>query len=369
MINFIQLDPNGLCNAGCWFCPVSTLRNPKNQINQMDINLFDKIISEIVNLKGDLINPNLHFIYCSHYNEVLLYKHFESMLKILNKNKLSICILTNGVPLTPKKIDLINKHQPAVSMIAINAPVYEKRLFEKRTGMKEVMFDKLIRNIDYASNNLYNPNLLLLHINGINEHSNIIKLKNFPDLEKNEMQNQVAIAQKLFPSIKIYEQWNLIDRAGLLKDVMLNKSVCMCVCVCVSVSLDPHPHTWYHTHGITPQTNSHHTLSRLRVKMEARSMSSTDHTTPHHTLSRLTVKMEARSASSTAQLSLTMAFVACVCACVRVCMKCMCTCACAFSYSVIDTHALTHTHTHTHTHTWVHTCQHTHTHTHLVGIK
>lgn len=223
MINFIQLDPNGLCNAGCWFCPVSTLRNPKNQINQMDINLFDKIISEIVNLKGDLINPNLHFIYCSHYNEVLLYKHFESMLKILNKNKLSICILTNGVPLTPKKIDLINKHQPAVSMIAINAPVYEKRLFEKRTGMKEVMFDKLIRNIDYASNNLYNPNLLLLHINGINEHSNIIKLKNFPDLEKNEMQNQVAIAQKLFPSIKIYEQWNLIDRAGLLKDVMLNK--------------------------------------------------------------------------------------------------------------------------------------------------
>lgn len=222
MINFIQLDPNGLCNAGCWFCPVSTLRNPKNQINQMDINLFDKIISEIVNLKGDLINPNLHFIYCSHYNEVLLYKHFESMLKILNKNKLTICILTNGVPLTPKKIDLINKHQPAVSMIAINAPVYEKRLFEKRTGMKEVMFDKLIRNIDYASNNLYNPNLLLLHINGINEHSNIIKLKNFPDLEKNEMQNQVAIAQKLFPSIKIYEQWNLIDRAGLLKDVMLN---------------------------------------------------------------------------------------------------------------------------------------------------
>jgi|TARA_R100001460_G_scaffold99860_1_gene143257 radical SAM protein with 4Fe4S-binding SPASM domain len=222
MINFIQLDPNGLCNAGCWFCPVSTLGNPKNQINQMDINLLDKIISEIVNLKGDLINPNLHFIYGSHFNEVLLYRHFESMLEILNKNKLTIGILTNGVPLTPQKIDLINKHQPAVSMIAINAPVYEKRLFEKRTGMKEVMFDKLIRNIDYALNNLYNPDLLLLHINGINEHSNIIKLKNFPDLEKNEMQNQVNIAKKLFPSIKIYEQWNLIDRAGLLKDVMLN---------------------------------------------------------------------------------------------------------------------------------------------------
>jgi len=223
MINFIQLDPNGLCNAGCWFCPVSSIGNPKDQIAQMEVELFEKIISEITFLKGDLINPNLNFIYASHFNEVLLYKHFESMLKVLNKYNLSLCLLTNGVPLTPKKIDLINKYKPAVSMIAVNAPVYEKRLFEKRTGMKEVMFDKLITNINYAKDNLYNPEILLLQINGINEKSNIEKLKNFPDLEIAEMERQVAIAKALFPSIKITEQWNLIDRAGLLKDVMVNK--------------------------------------------------------------------------------------------------------------------------------------------------
>ena len=65
--------------------------------------------------------------------------------------------------------------------------------------------------------------VLLLQINGINEKSNIEKLKNFPDLEIAEMERQVAIAKALFPSIKITEQWNLIDRAGLLKDVMVNK--------------------------------------------------------------------------------------------------------------------------------------------------
>jgi radical SAM protein with 4Fe4S-binding SPASM domain len=223
MINFIGLDPNGLCNAGCWFCPISSEGNPKDQVNQMSIQLFEKIIKNIIELKGTLVNPNLHFIYGSHFNEVLLYKHFESMLSILNKYNLSLCLLTNGVPLTPKKIDLINKYKPAVSMIAVNAPVYEKRLFEKRTGMKEVMFDKLISNIGYAKDNLYNPEVLLLQINGINEKSNIEKLKNFPDLEIAEMERQVAIAKALFPSIKITEQWNLIDRAGLLKDVMVNK--------------------------------------------------------------------------------------------------------------------------------------------------
>ena len=158
---------------------------------------------------------------CSDCEVMSIVKSFDTCMKISSQ---PAEILTSF----DTRMKISSGSRPSVKLMALTCflewpPVYEKRLFEKRTGMKEVMFDKLIKNIDYASNNLYNPNLLLLHINGINEHSNIIKLKNFPDLEKNEMQNQVAIAQKLFPSIKIYEQWNLVDRAGLLKDVMLNK--------------------------------------------------------------------------------------------------------------------------------------------------
>lgn len=222
MINFIQLDPNGLCNAGCWFCPVSTLGNPIHQQQQMPIELYEKAISQIVDLKGDLVNENLHFIYGSHFNEILLYRHFEQMLQVLQKYKLTICLLTNGVPLTPAKIDLMNKYPGVVSMIAINAPIFQKDLFEERTGMKENLFDKLISNIQYAYDNLYNKDILLIQINGINEHSNIKRLKNFPNLIVNEMEKQVSLCRSIFPNIRITEQWNLIDRAGLLTDVMEN---------------------------------------------------------------------------------------------------------------------------------------------------
>ena len=223
MINFIQIDTNGLCNAGCWFCPVSLIGNPKEHISQMSPELYEDIIRQISELKGDLVNPGLYFVYASHYNEVLLYRYFEQMLQALQKYNLTLCVLTNGVPLTPNKIDLINKYPGVVSQIAINAPVYEKRLFSKRTGMKESLFDTLISNIKYAEQNLLNPNVLVLQINGINERSNIIKKKNFPELELDEFKHQVNIARLLFPKIKINEQWNLIDRAGLMDDVMESK--------------------------------------------------------------------------------------------------------------------------------------------------
>lgn len=222
MINFIQIDPNGLCNAGCWFCPVSIHGNPSEHRSQMPPELYESIIKQIVELKGELVNPRLHFVYASHYNEVLLYRHFEEMLQILQKYNLTLCLLTNGVPLTPNKIDLINKYPGVVSQIAINAPVYQRELFEKRTGMREKLFETLINNIYYAQNNLTNKNILLLQINGIDNRSNVIKLKNFPELQPNELETQTRIAKQLFPGISVTTQWNLIDRAGLLQDVMEN---------------------------------------------------------------------------------------------------------------------------------------------------
>ena len=86
MINFIQIDPNGLCNAGCWFCPVSIHGNPSEHKNQMPPELYESIIKQIVDLKGELVSPRLHFVYASHYNEVLLYRYFEQMLQTLQKH-------------------------------------------------------------------------------------------------------------------------------------------------------------------------------------------------------------------------------------------------------------------------------------------
>lgn len=222
MIDFIQLDPNGLCNAGCWFCPVSTLGNPKEFVNQMDVDLLYKIIKNIDFEKGHLVRKDLDFIFPAHYNEVLLYKNFEDFLRILDEFGLTVCILTNGVPLTPAKVDLINKYPKVVSQITINAPIFEKQLFEERTGMREDLFDKLISNIQYAEENFENNQILLIQINGIGEHSNLVPKKNFPNLKENELEIQYEMAKKLFPNLRIHTQTNLTDRVGLMPDVMEN---------------------------------------------------------------------------------------------------------------------------------------------------
>ena len=44
MIKVVQLDPNGLCNAKCWFCPVAYGGNPKIGQKNMDFDALKNII-------------------------------------------------------------------------------------------------------------------------------------------------------------------------------------------------------------------------------------------------------------------------------------------------------------------------------------
>jgi pyruvate formate-lyase activating enzyme-like uncharacterized protein len=48
-IRGIQIDVNGLCNAGCWFCPVSYAGNVKSTIRDMTIEELDDIFKQISN--------------------------------------------------------------------------------------------------------------------------------------------------------------------------------------------------------------------------------------------------------------------------------------------------------------------------------
>ena len=43
MIKVVQLDPNGLCNAKCWFCPVAYGGNPKIGQKNMDFDALKNI--------------------------------------------------------------------------------------------------------------------------------------------------------------------------------------------------------------------------------------------------------------------------------------------------------------------------------------
>lgn len=218
-IRYAQIDPNGLCNAGCWFCPVAYLGNPKESVAQMPPEDFRNIIQQIHDNKGGIVSPAFNGIYTSHYNEALIYAHFEDMLETLREFNLGMVVLTNGTPLTPSKTDLINKYQDVVWGICVNAPIWsDEDLFVKRTKMAKSLFQRLKDNVEYASKNLVNKNLLSIQVNGHDRESGALKGPNFPDISPTELDEQVAFAKSLFPDVNVFKQPHLIDRVGLIDD-------------------------------------------------------------------------------------------------------------------------------------------------------
>lgn len=219
MIRYAQIDPNGLCNAGCWFCPVAYIGNPKESMNQMLPEDFKNIIQQIDYYKGDIVSPEFNGIYSSHYNEALLYRYFEEMLETLREFSLGMMVLTNGTTLTPDKVDLINKYQDVVWGVCVNAPIWsDAELFATRTNMNANIFQRLKMNVSYAYTNLKNKRLLSIQVNGHDRESGALKGPKFPNIPDTELDQQVAVAKEMFPNTNVFKQPHLIDRAGLIDE-------------------------------------------------------------------------------------------------------------------------------------------------------
>lgn len=237
-ISMMQLDPFSFCNAGCWFCPVKYKPNPVEAKKHMPVELLEKIISNLneERIKPDgLVDKNFHFVYTAHYNEVLLYKYFKEMVQIFKRYGIKTYVLTNGLPLTPEKTDIIADNLDTVVGICMNVPAFEKETWSKRSGMDGRQFDRLVSNIKYAENKLValtkdNRKQLSIQINGADDRSfyeqggYLEKGKNFPsDMDLNpstgELARQVELCRQMFPSINIYPVNSLIDRAGILGEL------------------------------------------------------------------------------------------------------------------------------------------------------
>ena len=240
-ISQMQLDPNGLCNAGCWFCPVSTRGNPEHAKKPMSIGLFKKIIDNLLEERekeNGLVSKAFNGFYTSHYNETLLYPHLEEFLEVLKQNRLYTMILTNGTPLVPKKADLLKKYDSVISGINFNIPILSNAdLWAKRTGMNKALYKRMLRNVEYTYN-LFPERVknrsISIGMNGINENSLfenggwIEAGEKFPidiDLrnECGENITEVQIGRIMFPGLNIYPMTSLIDRAGLLENKIDNK--------------------------------------------------------------------------------------------------------------------------------------------------
>ena len=152
-ITQLQLDPNGFCNAKCWYCPVKYVGNPIEGRETMSVELLEKIIKNLIderNRPNGLVAKEFNGFYTAHYNEILMYPYFEDMLKLCRKYNLRTMILTNGTTLVPEKVELIKKYSDTISGVCLNTPAFDAETWSKRSGMNISKFDTLIANINYA---------------------------------------------------------------------------------------------------------------------------------------------------------------------------------------------------------------------------
>jgi len=228
-ISMAQIDPNGLCNSECWFCPVAYSPNPEIGKKNMPIEKLDEILRQLVEGKGDFVSEDFSFIYTAHYNEVLLYKYFEEMLGLFRCYGFKTMILTNGTPLTRAKTDIIKQYQDVVYGICFNTPSANAERWSKMVNLPEKMFERLKDNISYAIEQLpemFNEKRISIQVNGLNQMSLteyggwLDILPNAPaidlDLENGSLATEVKEFVDLFPGMQVYSMPSLIDRAGHL---------------------------------------------------------------------------------------------------------------------------------------------------------
>lgn len=238
-IKVAQIDPNGLCNSGCWFCPVSYASNPEIGRKTMPVETLESVLRQLVAGRGDFVDEHFNFVYTAHYNEVLLYKHYDEMLRLFRKYGLKTMVLTNGTPLTPARTDLIKEYQDVVQGICFNIPSSNAEQWSKLVKMPEKMFDKLTANIKYAIDNLpdmFNEKRISIQVNGVNNNSLVQyggwleMLPNSPKLDFDPQNGDLSKEERgfteLFPGMNVFQQPYLIDRAGHLDKhgVMTNMS-------------------------------------------------------------------------------------------------------------------------------------------------
>lgn len=234
-IKMMQFDPFGWCNAKCWFCPVKYIPLPSDTRQHMSVDLIEKIFAEIdqERKKPDgLFDPSFDYFYTAHYNEILLYKHLEELFKIASKYNMKTMILSNGTTLTPDRTNLINKYRDVVIGLCLNIPAFEAEVWSKRAGFSTDKFPKLVSNVQYFIDTVswLQPSIQINSVDTITFADGWTKkgpsfnsIDIDLDLGSGELERQYHLAKYLFPKANVFKNNGIIDRGGLLKDVIHQK--------------------------------------------------------------------------------------------------------------------------------------------------
>lgn len=231
MIKVAQIDPNGLCNSKCWFCPVAYSPNPAIARKNMPINDIESILKQLHAGIGDFVDPDYTFFWPSHFNEILLYPHFEEMVQLYQRYNFKLIIFSNGVNLTPEQVDTINKYTDTIQHITLNIPSAFQDQWSEYTGFNKNIFTKLINNLEYVNTNLSSDISWAIQVNNFNEDSLVSNggtveiMENAPqinlDRDHGDLMNTINKFKEMFSRANVYPDNNNVDRAGYLKKLAI----------------------------------------------------------------------------------------------------------------------------------------------------
>jgi hypothetical protein len=96
------------------------------------------------------------------------------MFELHRKYNIKLYIFSNGVNLTPEKSDLIKEYSDVITDIILNVPSIERKQWADFVGFNEKVFDKLLKNLNYANDNLsdiFSGEQLMILVNGLNDNT------------------------------------------------------------------------------------------------------------------------------------------------------------------------------------------------------
>jgi len=230
MIKVAQIDPNGLCNSKCWFCPVAYEPNPIIGRTNMPLETIENILKQLKDGIGDFVDPEYGLFWPSHFNEVLIYPHFEEMVMLYEKYNFQMIIFSNGVNLTKEKVDIIKKYPNTIKHMTLNIPSAFKDQWAEYTGFNANIFNKLMDNLDYAYKELssfFNGAPFSIQVNNFDNDSinkeGIVILSKAPsidlDNETGDLAKTINEFKRMFPKLSIFKDNALIDRSSYLKNI------------------------------------------------------------------------------------------------------------------------------------------------------
>lgn len=193
----------------------------------MPLEQLESILKQLSEGKGLFVDPKLKLIYTAHYNEVLLYKNLEEMFSLYRKYGFVVNVLSNGVALTPSRVDILKNNMDVINEVLLNIPSADEETWSKYVNMNRSLFKKVVSNVLYAKDIVGDK--LRVMVNGLDSRSIFSNggwveiMSKAPDIDldvnSGTLKTEVENLRKLFPGVTVFPNHHLYDRAGHLEDL------------------------------------------------------------------------------------------------------------------------------------------------------